>query len=195
MTDMVGSGGGPSAKERRYLARRGQIMEVALEIAAREGWGAVTTRRLAQAIDYSQPVIYQHFTSRDDLLRAIAVDGFAALSDQVEALGTTRGPVGLGDLCRSYLDFARDNPRRYEAMFTLPSSIAFDAPDTPDAPRRAFNSLRSRVAQHTGQDPDTAAEFFWATCHGLASLIIAGRIPDERREAHITNVGHLFTVG
>lgn len=192
MTGTVGSGAELSAKERRYLARREQIMEVALQIAAGEGWGAVTTRRLAQAIDYSQPVIYQHFASRDDLLRTIAIDGFAALSDHVETLATTHLPVSLGELCRTYLDFARSNPSRYEAMFSLPTSITFDARDTPDAPQRAFNSLRTLIARHTGQDPDTAAEFFWATCHGLASLIAAGRIPDERLDAHVANVVHLF---
>lgn len=193
MTGVVGGGAELTAKERRYLARREQIMEVALNIAAREGWAAVTTRRLAQAIDYSQPVIYQHFTSRDDLLRSIAIDGFAALSDQVETLATTLGSVSLEDLCRSYLNFARDNPSRYEAMFSLPTSIPFDSPDTPDAPQRAFKFLRALICHHTRQDPDTAAEFFWATCHGMATLIAAGRIPNERLEPHIANVGHLFT--
>lgn len=185
--------GGLRPKERRFLARRRQIIDVALDIAERDGWAAVTTRRLAQAIDYSQPVIYQHFASRDDLLRAIAIEGFAALADQIHAIATTPTPPSLENLCRTYLEFARDHPGRYETMFSTPISITFDAPDTPDAPQRAFYSLRSLIAQqHPGHDPDTAAELFWAACHGLATLIAAGRIPAQRLETHIASISRLF---
>lgn len=184
---------GLSAKERRFRARRQQIMDVAVDIAEREGWGAVTTRRLAQAIDYSQPVIYQHFANRDDLLHSIAIDGFAALNDQVEAVATLHTPGCLEDLCRTYLEFARGNPGRYEVMFSMPTSITFDSAETPLAPQRAFKTLRDFINQNTDQDPDADAEFFWAVCHGLASLAAAGRIPNDRLEPHIETLSRLLT--
>ncbi len=187
--------GAISAKQRRFIARRQQIIDVALDLAERDGWAAVTTRRLAQAIDYSQPVIYQHFASRDQLLRAIAIDGFASLADQLQAITTTPISPSLEHLCRTYLEFAQDHPARYEAMFSAPTSITFDAPDTPEAPQRAFSALRSLIAhQHPEEDPDTAAELFWAACHGLATLIAAGRIPNQRLETHIDSISHLFNV-
>lgn len=185
---------GPGAKERRFRARRQQIMDIAVDIAEREGWEAVTTRRLAQAIDYSQPVIYQHFANRDDLLRSIAIEGFAALSDQVEAVAKLHTPASLEDLCRTYLQFARDNPGRYEVMFSVPTSIPFDSPDTPAAPQQAFTTLRDLITQNTDPDPDATTEFFWAACHGLASLLAAGRIPKNRLETHIQTLGRLSTV-
>jgi AcrR family transcriptional regulator len=46
--------------EREY-----RIVSAARIIAEREGWDAVTIRRLASEIEYSQPVLYSHFEHRD----------------------------------------------------------------------------------------------------------------------------------
>jgi AcrR family transcriptional regulator len=37
------------------------IITAARQMAEAEGWDAVTIRRLADRIDYSQPVLYSHF--------------------------------------------------------------------------------------------------------------------------------------
>lgn len=78
---------GASGKQRRFLARRRQILDTALQIAEEEGWQAVTTRRLAEAIDYSQPVVYQHFKNRDELIRTIAIEGFVTLTERINSIG------------------------------------------------------------------------------------------------------------
>lgn len=39
-----------------------------------EGWSAVTTRRLASEVEYSQPVLYSHFKGRDAITAAVAVE-------------------------------------------------------------------------------------------------------------------------
>lgn len=177
----------PSPKDRRHTARRHQIMEAALAIAQQDDWQAVTTRRLAEAIDYSQPVLYQHFTNRDDLLRAIAEDGFITLANAIRpAADADSGP--LESACRAYLSFAESQPRLYEVMFSLPTTLQFDSPNTPAALRDTFDHLASLIAQEHDGDPEAAAEFFWAACHGLASLIAAGRIPRDRLAAHISRV-------
>lgn len=35
----------------------------------------VTTRRLAEFVEYSQPVLYSHFDGRDAIVRAVAIEG------------------------------------------------------------------------------------------------------------------------
>jgi len=45
-------------------------------LAEAEGWDAVTTRRLSSQIEYSQPVLYKHFTEMEQIADAIAIDGF-----------------------------------------------------------------------------------------------------------------------
>lgn len=177
--------GNPTPKERRHLARRQQILDAALKIAQQEGWPAVTTRRLAEAIDYSQPVLYQHFANRDDLMFAVALEGFATLSGLVGAAATTAA-APLEATCRTYLAFADAQPHLYEVMFSLPTGIRFDSPDTPAAISKTFDLLTALISHEHGEsDAEAAAEFFWAACHGLATLMSAGRIPADRLDMHI----------
>lgn len=179
----------PTARERRQDARKRQIMDAALIIAQERGWAAVTTRRLAEAIDYSQPVLYQHFTNRDHLIRAIAMEGFGSLTQLIHSsTETTADPVEQA--CRAYLEFARTQPRVYEAMFSLPTAIRFDSPETPAVVRSSFDALKALlVGARDVVDAEAAAEFFWALCHGLATLMAAGRMPKERIDAHIAAAG------
>ena len=110
----------PSPRGRRYLHRQQQIIEHARQIAEREGWASVTTRRLAQEINHSQPVIYQHFRSRDHVLAAVVTQGFLELTSLIREAASGPG-CALERLCWSYLDFGRQNPALYEAMFTNPT--------------------------------------------------------------------------
>ncbi|AUS78460.1 TetR/AcrR family transcriptional regulator [Actinoalloteichus sp. AHMU CJ021] len=180
-------------RERRRLARRHEIMDVALAIAEGEGWEAVTTRRVARSIDYSQPVIYQHFASRDDLVAAIARRGFDTLTGEIESVARTGGARPFEGLCRRYVEFGRRRPRLYEVMFGAPTSLVFATADTPEELRRTFLTLRELVARgHQSEDADGVTEFFWACCHGLVSLLLAGRIPETRVEEHVRRIGHLL---
>lgn len=179
-------------RQRRFERRRRQILDVTLQIAESEGWDAVTTRRLAAEIDFSQPVIYQHFTNRDDLIRTVVIEGFATLADQVDVVGRSAGAARLEDLCQTYIDFGSTRPRLYEAMFTLPTGMPFASLDTPPQLRGAFDALADVIASEApGVDVDAATELFWACCHGLVSLLNAGRIPPERLEQHVRRVAAL----
>jgi AcrR family transcriptional regulator len=52
-------------RERDRAARRRLIITTARKLAEAEGWDAVTTRRLSTEIEYSQPVLYKHFTGME----------------------------------------------------------------------------------------------------------------------------------
>ncbi|HXP58388.1 MAG TPA: TetR family transcriptional regulator, partial [Streptosporangiaceae bacterium] len=47
----------PGTRARRTAERRQQILDAARTVAEAEGWAAVTSRRLADAIGYTQPVL------------------------------------------------------------------------------------------------------------------------------------------
>jgi AcrR family transcriptional regulator len=47
----------PDARARRTAQRRQQILDTARVAAEADGWAAVTSRRLADAIGYTQPVL------------------------------------------------------------------------------------------------------------------------------------------
>ena len=107
------------ARERQQRERL--IVTTARELAETEGRDAVTTRRLAEAIEYSQPVLYSHFSGKDAIVRAVALDGFTELAAALrDARRTARSPrPALLALARAYLEFAQTRPALYDAMFTL----------------------------------------------------------------------------
>lgn len=169
-------------KSRHRAEREAQIVSAARVIAAREGWDAVTIRRLALEIEYSQPVLYSHFESRDAIVGAVAVQGFeeltGALMQAAEASGLQRN--ALKNVAMAYLAFASGSPSLYDAMFTLPTNLRFGDIESVDQLRAAFAALKLVVAPLC-DDADTATETVWAALHGLAELERAGRIKPELR--------------
>ena len=164
-------------KSRQRTEREQRIVAAARVIAEREGWSAVTIRRLAEEIEYSQPVLYSHFASRDAIVEAVAVEGFREITAvlQKAVRGSTDRRISLEKAAMAYLAFAKKRPALYEAMFTMPTSLRFaDAETKPDL-HAAFDALATIVAPVT-TDLEAATETFWATLHGLAELARSGRI-------------------
>ena len=72
-------------RERAREERRDLIVRTARDLAETEGWESVTTRRLAEAVDYSQPVLYGHFKNMDAIAAAVALEGFEELAAALRA--------------------------------------------------------------------------------------------------------------
>jgi AcrR family transcriptional regulator len=168
---------------REHAARRRLITATARAVAEREGWDAVTTRRLSAEIEYSQPVLYKHFASMDDIVEAVALEGFGELA---ETLGQARRGAGepreaLARVARAYGSFAAGNPALYHAMFTRATRFPFGAEGRPVQLSAAFAELREAVAGAAGgRDAETLTEVLWAALHGLTTLGHNGRLRPGR---------------
>ena len=173
-------------RARERAARRQLIVDTARQVAEAEGWDAVTTRRLSTEIEYSQPVLYKHFSGMDQVAAAVALDGFAQLAGLLRAAraGAEKPDDALTRIARAYLDFARDNPAVYDAMFTGRTTLRFAEADTPPELVAAFGELREATSLIASEaEADTLTEVFWAALHGLVSLSRGGRLrPDYERE-------------
>ncbi len=169
-------------RERERAARRDLIITTARRLAEAEGWDAVTTRRLSTEIEYSQPVLYSHFTGLDQLVAAVALGGFEELTDALRAARAESATTedALKDVAHAYVDFARANPALYDAMFTRSTTLHFAADDSPHPLTAGFAALRELVVAAAGEDDaDTLTEVFWASLHGLVALGHSGRLrPD-----------------
>jgi AcrR family transcriptional regulator len=170
---------------RDRAARRRLITATARGLAEREGWDAVTTRRLSTEIEYSQPVIYKHFASMEDLVEAVALEGFDELA---EALGDARRRAAPGDavgaVARAYSAYAIENPVVYDAMFTRATGLRFGGEDTAAPLSTAYAELHAAVATIAGErDVETLTEVLWAALHGLTTLGRNGRL----RPGHVTD--------
>ena len=166
-------------RERERAARRRLIITTARRLAEAEGWDAVTTRRLSTEVEYSQPVLYKHFAGMEQLADAVAIDGFGELGDVIRAARPDTGTAAdnLARVAQAYVEFARDNPAVYDAMFARATTLRFAAQDTPPQLTAAFAELRQAVDLVGGeQDADALTEVFWAALHGLVTLTRTGRL-------------------
>lgn len=163
-------------KGRQRAERELRIIAAARAIAEREGWNAVTIRRLADEIEYSQPVLYSHFEDRDAIVAAVAVEGFQELTAALReaASGSTGRRNALKNVAMAYLAFALSHPALYQAMFVLPTVLRFAEADTRAELRAAFEALATVVRPFCA-DVDDVTETFWAALHGLAELERSGR--------------------
>ena len=164
--------------------RRDQIIRAARAVAESAGWPAVTMRRLAGELGVTQPVLYSAFAGRQALIDAVALNGFDELAAALE--GVDASPLAR---MRAYLDFAAAHPRTYEAMFSLPSGLAFAAEDAPEPLHRAFSGLRDAFPDLDG----TRAEVAWSALHGLAALQAGGRLRASHVEARLELTHRMLT--
>ena len=171
-------------KGRERAERESRIVAAARVIAEREGWDAVTVRRLAEEIEYSQPVLYSHFENRDAIVAAVAIEGFKELTVALReaASGSTAPRKALEKVAMAYLAFALRQPALYQAMFILPTNLRFAEAGTKPELRAAFESLAAVITPFCANVEDVT-ETFWAALHGLAALERSGRIrPGMRAE-------------
>ena len=171
-------------------------MTTARRLAETEGWDAVTTRRLSTEIEYSQPVLYKHFAGMDHLADAVAIEGFAELAEASRAArARADGPTdALTRTARAYLDFARDNPAVYDAMFARATTLSFAAADTAPELGAAFSELRDVVdAVAGGRHSDALTEVLWAALHGLVTLGRTGRIRSGHESERLRLLIERFT--
>lgn len=160
-------------RERETAARHRLIVSAARRLAEAEGWDAVTTRRLSTEIEFSQPVLYKHFSGMHAIAAAVAIEGFAELADALRdaRTETTTPHSALLRIGQAYLDFAHENRAVYDAMFTHATALRFADADTPAPLSAAFAELREGIsAAAPDLDADTLSEVYWAALHGLVTL-------------------------
>jgi AcrR family transcriptional regulator len=176
-------------KERERADRERLIVATARELAEQHGWDAVTTRQLAERIEYSQPVLYSHFRGKREIIGAVALQGAAEMAAAVRAAtSAAHDPSArVTALARAYLDFAARNPAVYDAMFQLDGGLAFAHQDTPEPLKDAFAALLESLGEVAGDDvhPGLFTELFWAALHGLATLTRTGRLPPQDTERRV----------
>ncbi|GHJ43467.1 TetR family transcriptional regulator [Catellatospora sp. TT07R-123] len=176
-------------KQREQAVRERLIVATARELAEQQGWDAVTTRRLAELIEYSQPVLYSHFRGKREIIGAVALQGATEMAAAVRAATSAEDDprARVTALARAYLEFAARNPAVYDALFQLDGGLAYAREDTPEPLKDAFAALMESLREVAGDgvDPGLFTEVFWASLHGLATLSRAGRLLPEYAELRV----------
>ncbi len=64
------------------VERRRQLIEVAIDLFSRKGFGGTTTREIAAAAGVTEAIIFRHFATKQELYKAILDTRFAAADVQ-----------------------------------------------------------------------------------------------------------------
>jgi AcrR family transcriptional regulator len=171
---------------------REALIRAALDLIAKKGPAGLTFAEAARHAGVSPAAPYRHFRDREHLLENVALQGFVQLEARLAKAwdhGRPRPLVALDRLGRAYLDFARDEPASYAAMFE--AGVAFTDPELRDASDRAFAVLRRAADTLCGAMPAAGrppalmvALHIWSMTHGVASLF--GRGDAARRALPMT---------
>jgi AcrR family transcriptional regulator len=180
-------------KERRERERqelKQNILLAAREIAARDGWQAVTVRKVAELVEYSPPTLYEYFPSKDAILQELVREGFSQLAEGVRrAYDSTSDPKErMVRLALSYCNFAWDKPELYQVMHSMGGAscnMEGRPNEQEDVDLTFCRSVRAAVDAAGGEAPDINAdmELPLATLHGIVSLTMTGMLSGGREKS------------
>lgn len=179
---------------------RAAVVAAALDALAEKAPSEISLRELARTVGVGHSSLYVHFRDRDELLAAIAGEGFGALLKRLEEGASSTGQARLADLARAYLAFARKHPAHYRTMFR-PENILSDNIWHVEGPSDACFQLVVRAIEDLGGvATDVAVERavgIWSMLHGLVLLgdnsgPLHQKVPAHREEGlAVTYVGLL----
>lgn len=173
----------PERKEREKQGMRKRILETAMKLFLKEGFGRITMRRIAEKIEYSPATIYSHFKDKDEILYALHSEGFEELYKRQQAILTIKDPLKrLHRHGEIYLAFALEKPEYYDLMFIMRNPAKkIKEQNAWDIGLRSYEFLKKNVEECMKAgvlpraDVDVATFSLWAHVHGIASLIIRDR--------------------
>jgi AcrR family transcriptional regulator len=160
------------------------LLEASLDLIRTAGPGAFTLREVARRAGVSHNAPYRHFRDKEELLAALAAEGFDRLTAAMtKAAEPAPSPLErFRSSGRGYVEFALRYPQHFAVMFE--GSWRFELyPQTQAAGGRAFGILVRDVeeCQSEGVLPPGDARPFallaWSMVHGVAKLAISGRLP------------------
>jgi AcrR family transcriptional regulator len=159
-------------------ARRSQIVRSTLALLADTPVERITTRQVARALGISQPALFRHFRSRDEILEAVVAhtrDDLESLA--AEVLGRKDAPLAsLEALMRGLADYVARNPGMSRLLFHDVGSgegARFHQPlEELVSAQRSLAAELMRQAERSGEvrcdvDPERAAQLLIASFQGL----------------------------
>ena len=165
-------------KARQKAELRKKILKSARNLARKNGWEAVTTRKLAEKVEYSTTVIYEHFGNKDQLLLLLREEGFERIQQAVEkALDPSLPPKKqLIEAGLASWKFAQEKPEYYQVMFNL-GGIYCESQKESEGLQKAAAVVYRILHQAGVADSESTFMNWWALVHGFIALDMNGQMP------------------
>lgn len=163
---------------------RRTLLEASVGLILERGLDELSLREVARRAGVSPAAPYHHFQSRQDLLAALALDGFAMLAESMRTARASKQADGASERFRAtglgYIGFALSHPAHFRLMFR-PSLVPPEVLPPEGASREAFDILLEAVSDVL-EDQQIRAHIdrrglvlvAWSLVHGAAELMLDG---------------------
>jgi AcrR family transcriptional regulator len=151
------------------------LIDAARKILESDGPSALSLRAVAREAGVSPAAPYHHFKDKNELLEAVAHEGWHELDLALsKARSTQESHARMTNLGVAYVCFARDNPALYRVMYDR----SRDKDALPDQMKEegAYCQVRDTINEAGGGhvsdiDLELATIAAWCAGHGLAEMI------------------------
>lgn len=176
-------------REREKQEVRQRILDAARELFVKDGYEAVTMRKVADAIEYSPTALYLHFKDKEALIRELCHEDFLSLARAFQRIAREPDPLErLRKIGHAYVDFGLTHPNHYRLMFMTERGVQTTDEEQKEMGKGnptqdAYAFLRATVVEALLKeklrpeftDPDLISQALWAGVHGVVSLHVAMR--------------------
>lgn len=162
---------------------REALLQASLDLLRNPALGDFSLREIARRAGVSHNAPYRHFRDKDDLLAAIAEQGFERLTAALQsAAGKGQTPFQqLQSAGIAYVEFAQAQPEHFSVMFSIDLRETRHVSAKAAAEKCFAELVKLVVASDEGQSfrnisPETAALVAWTQVHGIAVLALRGQL-------------------
>jgi len=162
---------------------RMSILKAALHIAKEDGWEALSMRKVADAIDYTAPIIYEYFENKDALLYELNRTGHLILNGKLEeARDQHETPEKqLEEMWLAYWNFAFYKKELYQLMYGVSTNCNCEMMNKMPEAAKQWDIFAEVIAKLMRIDNLESDEIclryytFWSVVHGLISINLLSR--------------------
>ncbi|MDB5032192.1 TetR/AcrR family transcriptional regulator [Mucilaginibacter sp.] len=167
------------------------ILDASLQIVKQEGWNALSMRKIADVIEYTAPIIYEYYSSKEAILLELTRKGFLILAKDVQAAKDKhRLPAKqLEAMWLAYWNFAFAEKELYQLMFGVDVNCCEMAKKLPESEIPAdliWDVIVDLMAPHIPTEDEVCIKYytFWSVIHGLISInmVKRGNTDETNRE-------------
>lgn len=164
-------------KERQRKEVRESILESAWHLVNEDGWQNLSIRKIADAIEYSVPVVYDHFENKEAILSVFNHQGFQLLGNDLLAAKKlhTAPAAQLEAIAFAYRNFAFHNKQYYQLMYGLGMPTCESLQSVPELMAFIgviFSTIDELIKAGNKENENTwmKVHSFWSMIHGLVSI-------------------------
>lgn len=164
-------------RERHKKELREAILQSAWKLVNDEGWQNLSIRKIADAIEYSVPVVYDYFENKEAILSEFNRQGFKLLGGQLAEGKQKFADPGdqLTAIGYAYWDFAFNNPEYYQLMYGLGMPTCESLTQVPELMAFIdviYTTINDLIPGDCKEESEAwmKVHSFWSMIHGLVSI-------------------------